>query len=151
MRGVGLPPRSAQANANFFGFPECSWFSKRGSKCPNFPLVCVAPRSEPRLAAFAREPFLGLCRGMEPTIYSCCPLRACVATRPHANPSLIGLRSNVTLSAGFAMLANMSRLVTHAKLASAGAGPFSRQWPVWAIDPDQRVFPFIMQPFRSHH
>ena len=65
MRGVGLPSRSAQANANFFGFPECSWFSKRGSKCPNFPLVCVAPRSEPRLAPFAREPFLGLCRGME--------------------------------------------------------------------------------------
>ncbi len=54
---------------------------------------------------------------------SCCPLRACVATRPHANPSLIGLGLKVTLSAGFAMLGNMSRFGHSRHAATRASAP----------------------------
>jgi hypothetical protein len=73
-------------------------------------LVCVAPRSEPRLAPFAREPLLGLFRGVEANNMLLLPAKSVCRHEAHANPSLIGLGSNVTLSAGFAMLGNMSRL-----------------------------------------
>jgi hypothetical protein len=50
MRGIGLPPRSAQANANFFGCPEYrvlglkSWDLRRPPNAKEEPQLNGLPR-----------------------------------------------------------------------------------------------------------